>query len=284
MARSFATLSALSAAVALGFFTARAEEKSAEEQQPSALESARRDLKELPALERRTDPRAKLPDTGIQFPGLAPAPGGGGSASASASGNPDTATKSQGWLLDALQKTDEHLRARANERKTGDSATNLSTDQRFRPAENPLSSYLQQWLSPQDRSVLLGQEKARREAMDPFSRAAAPTWNPLGTADVKTTTSNDPLRDPLAPRPNPYLAAMSAESSTFTTDSFAPSAATPPSAPGPTTTSPLLPTMPTYSQSRDTGPKFTPAPEEQLPPPTAPLLDERRYFPQLRRF
>jgi hypothetical protein len=169
----------------------------------------------------------------------------------------------------------------------------LSSDNRFSSeatrrklegSSNPLSNYLQQWLSPQDRR-LLGEEKLNQTSLERAGIHEEEPFRPKVNYDTKPLLSNP--REHLAipgDRMNPYLTPGPTDEN-FLTEPLAPLpnsfTARPPLSP----LSNSAGDQRTYSPNGDMTPAQNGSAKlEALPPPTAPLLDERRYFPQLRRF
>lgn len=245
------------------------------------LETARRDLQELRTLERSQTPSRRLPESTLQLPLVLPSSSTGKVGEGSATTAPEP---SQGWLLDALKKTEAQDRARSTTSRGEDRLSPEAARRKAQGAPNPFSNYLQQWLSPQDRR-LLGGEKLNPTALE---RAGIHEDEPFRAKPINQATpllSRLPDRkSALEERANPYLTPAQRDEN-FLPEPLAllPSdraAQTPLSR---LSNSPLE--TPTYSPPWDTAPSsVAPTKPEALPPPTTPLLDERRYFPQLRRF
>lgn len=246
-----------------------------------ALKTARKDLESLSLLEREVSANRRTPESKPQIPSLMPVVPS--TATSAEDSTPDLELKkSRGWLLDALEKNDRTSsgRFRGPQSRSPNEALN---EQRTVAAPNPLNRYLDQWLSPPDRRQLAigrqspsGQERGDPTLTDPLRLKIGPT--------AQSTFSNSASAGALGLQTNPYLAPddNSREPPRSWTNSIA--------APGPARgqTPPALPLLPVpapYSDRRDMNPKSEePRTEQSLPPPTAPLLDENRYFPQLRRF
>ena len=262
----------------------------------SALEAARRDLRALPALEkeipsssgRRGFDASLVPTPTWQAP--APAP----------SAPPSTVSpRSDTWLVDAFNATEtkESREARhlgATGQNAGRGAPNRDPlGQMFgkteEPRENPLASYLQQWLSPQSLTLLKAERRedeasglALLEDALPKQRVG-PTAAPAGELSALDLSPMDGGPATQSAR-NPYLDAMNS-----TTASAPPSAANgslivPAGGVG-------VPTLSTPNNSRSSAPSVqkppTAFPAKRPPaytPPTAPIVDDQKYFPQLRRF
>jgi hypothetical protein len=283
----FASLAAL-AAVA----SASAQTQSGE---TSATESARRDLQSLPAVQRPVDAATRSsPFSGSSaVPALSlPAPSG---ATPAKNRDEANAPRSTNWLLDGVNQLEaetESARKQADElakredvlQRTGTNGRTEST-----ATTNPFSEYLTQWLSPGDQALLAAGSR------NTSSSSTAPWETPRSefgrdTTQPTTSTTANPLQLELPGlgnfadsrrNQNPYLA------DPFQAEEFA-------SVPvgGPATgreTSGTLPSILTPSQGSLPPAAPVIAPIEQARPapaaaPTDRLIDDRKYFPQLRRF
>ena len=246
-----------------------------------ALETARRDLRALPTVEGNVLPGERLPDASVPVPTFTPLTTNSGK---NPSDDNRTTPSSEGWLLDALKKGDELKSQQADRDLNKLRGTDPASSRRLeQTTPNPLRTYLDLWLSPQDKRLLTAKKSEPRT----FDRGGIRQDQPFRpTADVQPLAELGGKRQPTfgtsAPRPNPYLTPAETE----------PSALAEPLAPLPKTSrvttgnNGLIPfSESTYPVSHDTGPTLeSRKPEEPLPAPTAPLIDERRYFPQLRRF
>ena len=246
------------------------------------LETARRDLQELRTLERSLTPSGRLPESTLPLPLVIPST----PTAKTNPGDPNKAAEpSQGWLLDALKRAETEDRARSKTSAADDRLSPEATRRKVQGAPNPLSNYLQQWLSPQDRR-LLGGEKLNPTLLEKAGIRDDEPFRPLPNSSTKPLLSSPGDRNLLMDaRVNPYLSPALAD------ESFSPEPLAPlPNVPGgghPPLSRLSNPTSepPAYSPPLDTTPTLSgPTKPEVLPPPTAPLLDERRYFPQLRRF
>jgi hypothetical protein len=266
MVRRLVQLSA--AGALLGVLALRAETPSGNPER-SRMEEAKRDLQTLPNLQRGTQPSTSLPEVAVPVPSFA--------ANLAATARPDSKgtlqqnAPSQGWLLDAL-KADQERRDAAGRSNKWTSA-NAREQLTQREAENPLNSYVQQWLSPRDRELLL---PARRDESNNGMRNApeSPSWRPRTEIDTKPMLTQAQSRAGERTR-NPYLDPSS--SSGFPATASAQSGSV--SVPSNTTNFPLQ-ALPSPAVSPNTG---KPA-KLDWTPPTAPVVNESRYFPQLRKF
>jgi len=264
----------------------------------NTLESARRELKDLPATERSHDVQGKsstLSSAGLPSLTLP------GDAANTASARPDpNKTPSANWLQDALNQTDAEAAAR---RRATDPALSRDRDRPggYKPAEspNPLGQYLDQWISPRDLELLRAGQDAKKSA-EPSQSAPKP-WEPSQTQaagtgrtpDVAGTLLPDLKGQTLIPimpatARNPYI-----EEPDSTAPAPDPNAFLSQSLPGqlqndrahaPAPLSSLPAAMPQGPrQSAPLKPAVT-ASQPVTRPPTAPIVDDRKYFPQLRRF
>jgi len=249
------------------------------------LDTARRELQELPAIERGLTPMERRPESTLPLPLFTPvAPQ---APASSLAGEEDLAkpVPSQGWLLDALRKTEAQDRTRSKALWGDDRLSSNAARGKAESAPNPLGNYLQQWLSPGDQK-LLGGEKLRSTPLEHAGIHSDEPFRGAAAYDAKPLLSNARPHLPMvSERVNPYLTPAPSE------DSLVPEplAPLPPGSNARTTASTLSnpgtdSTM--YPPPWDTAPTLSGStkPQSVLPPPTAPLVDEHRYFPQLRRF
>lgn len=262
----------------------------------NTLESARRELKELPAAERSRDLHGKssaLSSTALPKLTL---PGDVGNTSARPDpNNPPSAT----WLQDALNQT-----AAAAAQRRSPSTPTVARDQPagYKPVEapNPFGPFMEQWISPRDLELLrAGQENKKNSELAP-SATAKPWEFPSTPASVSGQTPDTSLNAPGSDAPlipiiavarNPYIEEPDSPASA----SGGPNALAPQVLSGQSPSdrdrarvpAPLssMPTATPQGTRPSTPPKpaATPA-EPSARPPTAPLVDDRKYFPQLRRF
>ncbi|MFT3870568.1 MAG: hypothetical protein QM715_19125 [Nibricoccus sp.] len=260
----------------------------------NTLESARRELKELPALERSRDVLGKHPGLGSAGLPTLTLPGDAGNSTARP--DPDKPI-STNWLQDALNQTDAEA---ATRRRSNDSSLVHERDQGggYKPVEapNPLGQFMAQWISPRDLELLqAGQDtKKSNGATDPFVKS----WEPLRPAGYQspiTDVARSPLSEPndtplvpilAAPR-NPYIEEPDSTPPPSPNLMLSPAALgrpQPDRSRGPESLSSLPVASPSGpNQPATLKPAATPVAEPQRPP-TAPIVDDRKYFPQLRRF
>lgn len=293
MKRNLAVIAAVAlCAVAHGQTSAGS---SADSSPPSenTLESAKRELKELPAAERSRDFLGKPSLGSSNLPTLT-LPGDNGSAPRS----DQNKTPSDTWLQDAAKQVDAEAAAR---RRTTD--PNFSRDQNrtegYKPIDppNPLAQYLEQWISPRDLELLhAGQEsKSGPDSTAFFKKTADKPSNLSPSAGLPTDFANPSLAVaqtgpvvPLQPQlHNPYIEETEPSPTLANPNTLLPQAS---SVTGPADRARVLPSL---SSSPDIAPQDTPKSQSQKPavspnppdrPPTAPIIDDRKYFPQLRRF
>lgn len=251
------------------------------------LETARRELQELPTLERSARPEGRMSDPALALPAFRPSTPGSPSPQAKQNDlSPTTEPMpSQGWLLDALRKTEVEDRARTKARTSDDRLSPEAMKRKLEGAPNPLNNYLQQWLSPGDRR-LLGGEKLSPTQLERAGIREDEPFRPKNTPDAHSLLSNPKTHLPLSgERVNPYLTPSGPEERLLT-EPLAPLPATAATRTPLSRLSSAAPDQSMYSPPWDTTPTVTgsTAKPAAIPPPTTPLLDERRYFPQLRRF
>ena len=273
----FASLAAL-AAVA----SAHSAETSA-----SAVESAKRDLQELPVAEQPVDAagRPSLFSGSTAIPGLSltsPAPG------ASSPKKTDATDKapSGGWLLDGVRGLEAEAKQRelqAGKRATEAAASGNAANAGGPAKANPLGDYLTQWLAPRDQALLLegpsanglasseGVEFDRAREREALTTTASPFQTELpGLVDlgVNKRGVNPYLVDPLQPAAtsSPFTAAVGDRGLA----DARPTAALAPQL-----------TLPFAAPPAEPVAVAKPAPS---PAPTSRIVDDRKYFPQLRRF
>lgn len=262
----------------------------------NTLESARRDLKDLPAIERSRDVLGKQSGLGLAGLPALTLPGDAGNSSVRPDPNkPPSAT----WLQDALNQTDAKA---ATHRRANDPALGTDRDRPdgYKPVEapNPLGQYMEQWISPRDLELLRAGQDAKKSNMP--TELFVKTWEPSQTANsgagFMPGSALSPLSDgreapivPImaAPR-NPYIEEPDAVSVPPGPNSINPQIASDQAQtdrsrmPAPLSSTPAA--MP--QGPRQPGPVKPAAatPTEPQRPPTAPIIDDRKYFPQLRRF
>ena len=246
----------------------------------SSLDAARRDLRELPATERSQESLGKSSGFGTaSLPALA-LPSSGDPAQ---NNKPEpNAAPSPTWLLDALQQTDAE---RGQRRPAAD--TTLTRDQgkgyKSASAPDPLAQYLGQWIDPRDRELL---------RTDVSKTADQRTKSPLDQASMKSEMSgssalqagatpfliNEPAKNPYLQEPAPQPSQLNPFAPTSVTSLQSQERSQVPSA------FPVA-TGPANLSSTPTSVKSAVKPLEPVSaPPTAPIVDDRKYFPQLRRF
>ncbi len=233
---------------------------------PDPIQSAREELKQLSTTTRAL-PQGPLLDDALPVPMLSARP------DRAAPTQPGSAP-SRGWLLDAFEASQQKSRFR--ETSTRDRTEEADSTSR---AANPLYGYLEGWLTPRDRSLLLPTvDSSPGEGARLGADGSVPSrFRPQSSIDTSGLV-RDARRGPrAAPAPNPYLAAAEPApgSYTFPSSTFVP----PPPAPA----APAGLAFPAAPEAGGSRPALTPR-QDVYPPPTAPLVDEARYFPQLRRF
>ncbi len=249
------------------------------------LDQTRRDLLELPASAKPGQSSSPLlPNvSGPELPGQ---------SNATFAPPPSTPEQSPTWLADAMRQTEIRSRhgsqsynsdrsdASASDRRFTNASENSSTDNRTPTQTDPnsLAAYVTRWTRSTDNlpsaSGSLSHDPLSSSANSPLpsSPAAAQTLIPLGQP-------TEFFPQPVNTRPNPYLEAMNLDPNSFNT---ATADETPVSTPPLPSANPPVFLLPTLGQSKPL--LQNPAPPTPIPQPTQDLIDERKYFPQLRRF
>jgi len=256
-------------------------------QEPSGLEKARQDIKSLPAVRQESE-RAEVrlpnitapgPDTAAVPPPAAPA------ARRESATTPAKAETSGNWLVDAMMKEEAKSakaagltadRRRDDPLAKGeDAAAGDGVDRGLRSAEsplsvtNPLEPFMTEWISQRDRALLLPKSTSG-SGRSGGGFAPAPA---LGDAVTITFRSVDPRSEAAAapanaaPNENPFLQALLPPPGR-SIEPPAPPANPPPAAGNPALGAP--------EPARDT----RPPPPIDLSKPS----DDKKYFPQLKRF
>ena len=188
---------------------------------------------------------------------------------------------SRGWLLDALLENQQRSRFRqgAREGRNVDVPDLASETQR-----NPLDAYLQTWLSPRDRRILMPGFGEPRSALESLAEVDPnDSWRPRSQIDASPLVADARSGVTVGQPGNPYLETVESTPLGFSVD---PISAAPRRSPVVETLS--TPTLPQAGGERGSPsqlPQLTPLqPDSSTSVPTAPLVDDQRYFPQLRRF
>ncbi len=195
-------------------------------------------------------------------------------------------TPSPTWLADAVKQTEL-------ERDTRRTAVDRTLERepagsrKSTQASDPLAQYLTQWLSPRDLELM--RPEARRNSEQKLSAAAALlAGSPLPTepADGQVPSLGMGPKPILAESRNPYLEDLSAPSPRAQPGPYAA-----PAAVGSPSGDPSRPLSSFSTSSNSQAPRSSVpakpavAPVQAVPRlPTVPLVDDRKYFPQLRRF
>jgi len=241
----------------------------------NTLDAAKRDLRELPAVERSKDVLGK--SSGLGSAGLPTLTLPGDGSTTQSKPEPD-APPSPTWLQDALNQTDAD---RGQRRPIRDTTLLRDPANGYKPAQatDPLAQYLGQWMTPRDRELL--RPEARKEVAD------QKTKGPLDQTGLTPELSGTPvlLTGPMQDSAkNPYL--QEPEPQSLAPNPFAP-AVTTNTGPNERSRVPatLSATTPSQPNTLPSSPKPTVAPlAPAAPSPAAPIVDDRKYFPQLRRF
>jgi hypothetical protein len=267
-------------AVLLGATVARAETPAPA---TDPLDAARRDLRALPATGRSQEVLGKSSGFGsASLPALTIP----NSSDVPQSKPEPNAPASATWLQDALKQTEVDRNQR---RPLGDpSRERDEANHGYKPAKaaNPLDQYLAQWLAPRDLEMF---QPEARKAVDQKSKSPlelAATTQPLemqgaptGQTDFMTAPVLPLTKNPYLPEPElqpvggtPVVlnsTAMHASDERSRVQATLSPVSSPPS---------LRETTPSSLKPATSLPEVVPV------SPTAPLVDDRKYFPQLRRF
>jgi len=202
------------------------------------------------------------------------------------------------WLLDAMRqsgKTDDKGRQRGEDetatavdfgfgKKPADGAESTPRDPRAKeqtaPAVDPLRDYLTVWMTPADYALLVKPSKDRLEtalATDfPAGLAPLSMFGNGAASESRMGADAPPLPTDFAPRENPYLKSSQSNPASFGLTNGSP--ATLPGA--------FLEIRPPVPAGAPT-PDYT-NPPQPVPPPALPDRlkppDDKKYFPQLKRF
>lgn len=253
-----------------------------------AVENARQQLQNIPAADANVG-SSKALDIRIPVSNFT----GSSSPAPFAQSTKVEQPESEGWLVDGFkqsQNRDTALKLEQSAKAEGRTDGTMASKRAMADRPDLMAQMMQSWLSPDTRSLLKTDarpgEGSHRENVGSFS-AVKPHGPIDATPRFDSRSQNRAIN---APQPNPYLTAGN--------ESSLPSFAAP--VQGLTTTS-LTPTSEQDSSSyrlhsalaypkEDDNATNAPAAARQprlsadLPSPTAPLIDEQRYFPQLRRF
>jgi hypothetical protein len=252
----------------------------------NSLEAARRDLSALPATERSRELLDKSSGLGsASLPTLAMPGGGSKPQSQPAPNAPPSAT----WLQDALTQTDLDRGQRRTSSDSSSPREQANNGYKSAAAPDPFGKYLEQWLSPRDLEMLRPDSRKNTD-QKPINSSLELDKATLKSGVFGGAASQSPKEAvPIMPvMQNPYLVETpptSPSSAGSLSNPFAPP--TPSILPqndrtrGPATSQPT-----TTNSPRPLGPvKPALSPAEAVPKaPTAPIVDDRKYFPQLRRF
>lgn len=263
----------------------------------NTLESARRELKDLPTAERSRDVLGKSTTLGPASLPMLALPGDTGNATAARPdpNQPPSAT----WLQDALNQTDAESAAH---RRASDSSLSRERDQSsgYKSAEipNPFGQYLEQWISPHDLELLRAGQDTKKSSES--GQAVTKSWEPLkapssssgltpdGAGSQLSDTAEQSFIPSLSAARNPYIEEPDLAPPASNPSAISSQAAPGQSQPDRTRVPPPLASIPAATPqgtSQPTPLKPVAAPTEPAsPPPTAPIVDDRKYFPQLRRF
>jgi hypothetical protein len=170
------------------------------------------------------------------------------------------------------------------EKKPADNAGSTPRDSRGQehtaPVGDPLRDYLAGWMTPADYALLVKPAKDRQEAAlgTDFTAGLAPLAMLGGRTnpDLRTGADVSPALVDLAPRENPYLKTSQSSTTTFG-----------PASNGASTFNGGQPEVKPSVPASALTPDYTNPPQPVTPPALPERLkpaDDRKYFPQLKRF
>gem|GEM_PF-5221644 len=260
-------------------------------QQQDTLDSARKDLEELPASVASPNAPAKSLDTGKLDLVI---PSSGTTTSTASTAPSSTDASSQGWLLDALTKNT----ATGSSDRDGLAPTNRGSSSRQQKLDTTVSAetvrawtpFLQSWLLPQNRSLVptgsvsaTGQKDLFATRSNSFVPDRAATDASNRSTPSGWLTGDATYHDPLAQRANPYLDnkdAQIAGPSDFRMPKLTATSLTNTLSQKSSESSDADENL--YPITGDTKPNARSA--ESIAPPTAAVVNQQKYFPQLDRF
>jgi hypothetical protein len=210
-----------------------------------------------------------------------------------------TKAPSEGWLVDAFKAADTRARAqRAADEQHSKDLQQIQSKSGGAAVMNPFSPYMSQWLSPHDPVLLqitgsnqpTGFSGGTRDSLDNLSAKAGagamlPGNSPLGAPTNPSLTEN------ASSGINNLAAGATAVNPYLSTDATSVGRTNSLPSPSPSRTG-VNSSFGAANQPNSSGgfnrppesghkPKLA---EPSYTPPTAPLIDERKYFPQLHRF
>mgnify|MGYP000907381470 CR=1 FL=1 len=248
--------------------------------QTRTIEDARRELEKLPPTSGEAVPenwpRVDVPTISVETP-----PSSTRSRKPNAQEAEAETEKSEGWLVDGVQQLAEEER-RAKQKEFQRTSDNDRASEETREDAHPFNEYMARWLTPADRAALSGLSGSPVSDVGLTRNASQRT---SGSSRLPETQTQERLPNPGAvvggnyqatPARNPYLEDM--PGATIPAPMMNSSGATGASSFSPASASANVP-----SASKATAPTTTERAEE-LPSPTERLIDDRKYFPQLRRF
>jgi hypothetical protein len=244
----------------------------------NALEEARREIQQLPRAEQPgVNSRGNLNEVNIPVPLLTP----NRSSSPQQRAGTKSPASSNGWLLDALREREDRGRYSLAEKTASESRERK--EQERRDTANPLGGYLRSWIRPSDHKLLVPETRSPGGV----GGSSGPSWQPIDERSAAWSSAGSPKPHASASRrieANPYLPASS-DTSVFSEPVLVAPRAPIELAPAPAERR-IETAVPLFAPSKapETSLKTERANEERYAPPTAPLVDEKRYFPQLRKF
>ena len=244
-----------------------------------SLDAAKRDLRDLPAAERSQEVLDKSSGVGAASLPILTLPGSG---DASQSKPEPNAPPSTTWLQEALAQTDavhDQHRPSSDPALGRDQANGYKTAR----ASDPLAQYLGQWMTPRDRELLRPDSK---NATDQKTNGSLDRYSqPSDKSAFSELPPEAPMVSILEPTQNPYL--PEPEKTPLLASPFAAPVASTPASTNERSREPTgLAVAPPNKPSAGLDSPKPAASSLESPPisPTAPIVDDRKYFPQLHRF
>jgi hypothetical protein len=283
-------VSAVRAAIFLTAASAVVGVSAAEEVKPSGVEAAKRDLQALPKTQQPVEAlqRRSLFSGSNALPGLSlasPAPSG----APVSPGDKTAHAKTGEWLLDGVNQLEADSELARNSRRDQaprDTLAEADGQARTLTTINPLTDYLTRWMRPDDHRLLTAEPgKTPSSAFPEWSGTRSEAGMGAGglsplTPNLALTAAVPGLDFPGRGQTtvNPYLN----ESVSVDAPRYLPETSSAKTAPA--TPLPALDLAVTAVTSSSPAPRVEQTTATPVAPPTSRLVDDRKYFPQLRRF
>ncbi|MGC4071574.1 MAG: hypothetical protein QM760_03515 [Nibricoccus sp.] len=266
----------------------------AEQTGTAAAETAKKDLQSLPAVQRPAEATSGKSLFSGSAAGLSLGISDGNAAPAK-NKEDGSAGKSANWLLDGVNQLEAEAKAQrdaSDDKKRVDNSQESSTGERQNATAtaNPFAAYMTQWLSPGDQALLnAGSRNASSSSTAPwetprsdFKREIAPatqaavTTNPLQMElpGISSFSASQQSRNPYLADPFQVEGGLGASVAGSANGRDAAGSLPPILTPAQAVLPPAAPVSAPVEQAK----------AAPVAPPTERLIDDRKYFPQLRRF